>query len=91
MKTYFIVNPVSGKGNSLDEITEKLGFTPTGPTEDWFGFTTYTAGGGVNTMRIGGRDYSGTELRVLLGLRSTAFSVSAILPVAISFTMAEYF
>ena len=61
---------------SKEEIAEKLGFTPTGPTEDWFGFTTYTAGGGVNTMRIGGRDFSGTELRVLLGLRSTAFSVS---------------
>ena len=28
-------------------------------------------------MRIGGMDYKGTELRSLLGLRSTVFTVSA--------------
>ena len=59
------------------EFAEALGTSLAGDPEDWFGFTTYTAGGGVNTMRIGDRDYKGTELRSLLGLRSTAFTVTA--------------
>ena len=33
-------------------------------------------GGGVDTIVIGGTSYRGTELRSLLGLRSTAFSIS---------------
>ena len=37
---------------------------------------TYTDGGGVDTIVIGGTTYRGTELRSLLGLRSTAFSIS---------------
>ncbi|MBQ6892258.1 MAG: stage II sporulation protein D, partial [Clostridia bacterium] len=37
---------------------------------------TYTAGGGVETIRIGDRLFPGTKLRSLLGLRSTAFSVA---------------
>lgn len=58
------------------EFAQKLGISPSGSVESWLGFTTYTAGGGVNTMRIGGREFAGTELRTLLGLRSTAFSVA---------------
>ena len=48
-----------------------------GGCHSWFGPVTYTNGGGVATMTIGGEEYSGTELRQLLGLRSTAFTVSA--------------
>lgn len=59
-----------------DEFAQRLGQTLTGTPKSWLGFTTYTAGGGVNSMRIGNRDYKGTELRSLLGLRSTAFTVS---------------
>ena len=59
------------------EFQKALGVTLAGSPDSWFGFTTYTAGGGVNTMRIGGRDYRGTELRKLLGLKSTAFTVAA--------------
>ena len=36
---------------------------------------TYTPGGGVASMEIGGQVYKGTQLRAALGLRSTAFSV----------------
>lgn len=43
---------------------------------DWFGQVSYTAGGGVAAMEIGGETYTGTDLRSLLGLRSTAFSVT---------------
>lgn len=62
---------------TAQELKDALGIAPAGTPQEWFGMVTYTAGGGVNTMRIGGRDYSGTELRTLLGLRSTAFQVSA--------------
>ena len=37
---------------------------------------TYTDGGGVDTICLGGRYFTGTEVRSLLGLRSTAFVVS---------------
>ena len=40
------------------------------------GSITYTEGGGVNTIQIGDEEYSGTELRQLLGLRSTAFVIT---------------
>ena len=40
------------------------------------GMTTYTEGGGVHTMVIGGKTFTGTRLRSLLGLRSTAFSMT---------------
>lgn len=59
------------------EFQKALGVSLSGSPESWFGFTSYTAGGGVNSIRIGGRDYKGTELRKLLGLKSTAFTVSA--------------
>lgn len=47
-----------------------------GPPEGWFGTVSYTNGGGVDSMEIGGKAYSGTELRSLLGLNSTCFTVS---------------
>lgn len=47
----------------------------TGNAEQWFGQTTRTRGGGVSTMEIGGRTFSGTKLRGVLGLRSTCFTV----------------
>ena len=59
------------KGDFCNRLGVSLGSDP----DNWVGYTTYTAGGGVNTMRIGGKDLSGTELRRLLGLRSTAFTI----------------
>lgn len=37
---------------------------------------TYTEGGGVDRLNINGESFSGTELRQMLGLRSTAFVIS---------------
>lgn len=37
---------------------------------------TYTNGGGVDTISFGGKYFTGTEIRSLLGLRSTAFDLS---------------
>ncbi|MDR0889765.1 MAG: stage II sporulation protein D [Oscillospiraceae bacterium] len=38
---------------------------------DWFGATSYTAGGGIDCISIGGVEVSGTALRSLFSLRST--------------------
>ena len=57
------------------ELQELLSVDLTGKPPSWFGMVTYTNGGGVDLMRIGGRLYTGVELRKKLGLRSTAFRV----------------
>jgi len=44
---------------------------------DWFGETTLTAAGAVNTLEVGGVPLRGTELRSLFGLRSARFTVTA--------------
>lgn len=58
-----------------EEFQSALGAALSGSPHSWIGTTTYTEGGGVNTMTIGGETYTGTQLRALLGLRSTAFTV----------------
>ena len=60
------------------DFASKLGITLSGEASDWFGNVTYTAGGGVAAMEIGGQAFTGTELRKLLNLRSTAFDMTAV-------------
>lgn len=48
-----------------------------GSPNSWVGWTSYTTGGGVNTIVFAGIQYSGTQLRSLLKLNSTAFSIEA--------------
>ncbi len=60
------------------EFTACLGAELDGSPATWIGEVTYTAGGGVQTMQIGGTSYSGVQLRQLLGLRSTAFQMTAV-------------
>ena len=62
---------------SVADFQQKLGRELAGSPKSWLGYITYTAGGGVNTIRIGGVDYKGTEIRAMLGLRSTAFTMTA--------------
>ena len=84
---YLQATPSPGEENTA-YYTDTVTFTPqqfqnalgailTGTPKSWFGTTTYTEGGGVATMTIGGEPYTGTQLRSLLKLRSTAFTVSA--------------
>ena len=40
------------------------------------GSISYTNGGGISKIQINGKTYSGTEIRQLLGLKSTAFVIS---------------
>jgi len=60
-----------------EAFAEALGLNLTGSPKDWVTITTYTEGGGVAAMTVGGKVYSGTTLRSLLGLRSTAFTLTA--------------
>lgn len=62
---------------TAEEFQILLERTLQGTPKDWITITTYTEGGGVASIIIGGQTYSGTELRSLLGLRSTAFTVDA--------------
>lgn len=61
---------------AADEFRAALSKDLVGQPEDWFGEISYTSGGGVESIEICGKRYRGTELRMLLGLRSTAFSIS---------------
>ena len=58
------------------EFAAALGRKLSGAPSSWMGAITYTEGGGVATMYIGGMGYAGTELRRLLGLNSTVFTVA---------------
>lgn len=55
---------------------EAVGRELSGSPSRWFGGITYTRGGGVESMLIGGKLYTGTEIRTILGLRSTAFEIA---------------
>ena len=61
---------------TAQEFAEALSMELTGDPATWFGKASYTAGGGVDTIEIGGIGFSGTALRSTLGLRSTAFSIA---------------
>ena len=63
---------------TLEEFAECLDLDPSGNAKSWIGKTTYTQGGGVDTMYICGQEYKGTTLRQKLGLRSTAFAISIV-------------
>lgn len=58
-----------------EELEAALGRDLEGRVKDWFEMTVYNAAGSVETIRVCGEKYTGTEFRSLLGLRSTAFSI----------------
>ncbi len=62
---------------SAEAFQNALGVRLNGAANTWFGEVSYTKGGGVELIQIGGTAYKGSTLRTLLGLRSTAFTVSA--------------
>ena len=63
---------------TAQEFQSALGIEPEGPCETWLGEVKYTPGGGVDTMVIGECTFKGTQLRKLLGLRSTAMILTAV-------------
>ena len=62
----------------VKEFEGKLGTSLSGVPGSWIGRVTYTAGGGVKTIEIGGIEYSGNDIRKKLGLYSTAFVMSVV-------------
>ena len=58
-----------------EEFQRAIGQKLSGTPGSWFSHMETTVGGGVKSVQIGSRTYSGTELRKLLGLRSTAFTI----------------
>jgi stage II sporulation protein D len=58
------------------QFQNELNLTPADDPETWISDITYTDGGGVERIRIGGTEFTGTQVRSLLQLPSTAFSVS---------------
>ena len=56
---------------SIAEFCSRLDLPEDAFMKEPFGKVTYTAGGGVDTIRIGNKTFSGTELRKKLDLRST--------------------
>ena len=59
-----------------ETLAEKLGVELHGGPESWIRGITYTEGGGVAALTVGGCRFTGVELRRLLELNSTAFSVT---------------
>ena len=60
---------------TLQEFADKLGVKLSG---NWLGKITYTDGGSVDTIAIGTQEFTGTQMRQKLGLRSTAFAISPV-------------
>ncbi len=63
---------------TAEEFQNKLGISLKGNPTHWFGSVSYTDGGGVDAIQIGGKTYSGTQLRSLLDLRSSSFTVTPL-------------
>lgn len=62
---------------SKADFQNRLGVVLPDDREMWFSDITHTDGGGVEEITIGGKMFSGVQLRSLLELPSTAFSICA--------------
>lgn len=65
---------------STTEVKKKLAeisVEVNGDAANWFSSPTLDSAGSVATVTVGGKSISGTQMRSLFGLRSTAFSISA--------------
>ena len=71
------------------QLEEKLGIILEGNPGTWVSAISYTAGGSVDAIALGGVFFSGIEMRQKLDLRSTAFSVEASRD-AVTFTTKGY-
>lgn len=63
---------------SINDISKRLNIETEKLAGQWISNITYTDGGGVDTLDICGETYTGTQLRQLLNLRSTAFVITSI-------------
>ncbi len=63
---------------SCQAFFDALGLPLSGSAAAWIGDIQYTQGGGVESLTVGGRVFTGVQLRSLLGLRSTAFTLTSL-------------
>ena len=63
---------------TLQEFADCLQIDKETLSGNWIGDITYTAGGGVENIFVCGKEYTGTQIRQKLGLRSTAFVITAV-------------
>lgn len=63
---------------TAEEFQNRLQVKLSGKPETWIAKVSYTDGGGVKTIEIGDREYTGVALRQKLDLRSTAFVITAL-------------
>lgn len=63
---------------SLQSFQVALNVKLSGDRKNWIRNMVYTSGGGVASIEIGGRTFSGTEIRELLSLRSTCFMITIV-------------
>lgn len=59
---------------SKEELSNALSVEMTGDPGSWIGSAVYTQGGGIASLNICGKTFTGTQLRNLLNLRSTSFT-----------------
>lgn len=60
---------------TAEELADKLDLTINSQPSAWVENISYTEGGGVNRLLICGKEFSGTEVRRFLDLKSTAFRI----------------
>lgn len=60
------------------DFAKLLNINPNSAPSSWMGKITYTKGGGVASMQIAGKTFKGTDIRRILGLRSTAFTIDIV-------------
>ena len=58
-------------------VEDALDMAFTGEPDEWFRILSFTEGGGVEEVLVCGSSFTGVQLRKLLSLRSTNFTVSA--------------
>lgn len=61
-----------------EQLERALGRKLYGASESWLGWCTHTVGGGVDKLCFAGEIYRGTQLRSILELSSTMFSVHPV-------------
>lgn len=63
---------------SAKDFAKLLNLNSDSAPSSWIGKTTYTQGGGVASIQIAGKTFKGTDMRKILGLRSTAFTIDIV-------------
>jgi stage II sporulation protein D len=61
-----------------DDFLERLGLEAPENIEQWITDVTYTAGGGIDSIEIGSKVFTGITLRKILNLNSTAFVMNIV-------------